>query len=899
MDDIDEVIELKPEDIDLYSTDKPDLIDITSLKVEENLDLAESTIDKLSAISGTTDTALNIKPISVEHIKEENNITDLVSLDIVKQENNVPELPEENINVRSSHINLKLSLHCNRSKEASNEKLIDIVDIKEENDNSDKNLNSTEKIVNLAKELKESQKEIYRCSTCSYKTPHKYSLKKHQKIHLAQEERQLFACPHCDNIYTSKHGLQYHLAHNHIDSRAKALKKSQKKVSRCRCSICSRKTPHNVTFNKHKQIDLPPEERQLEELQKKVHRCSMCSYKTPHNFHLNEHKKIHLPPEERRLFGCAHCDKKYMSKRTLQVHLHIDHTDSRAKGLKESQKKIYRCSICSYQTPYKSYLNAHNNIHLPPEERQLKVYRCSMCSYKTPHNFRLNEHNKIHLAPEERRMFACPHCDKTYTRKQRLRDHLENHHIDLRNPDGTSVTEEVILDSLKIEIDDHTPLKDEFKNTECLIATNQIKSEDLLKLEPDDVAPIQHKGLQDDFKNTECLIATNELKSEDLLKLEPDDVAPIQHKGLQDDFKNTECLIATNQINSEDLLKLEPDDVAPIQHKDLHDDFKAYFRVKTLKKSQKKVARCRCSICSRKTPHNLTLNKHKQIHLPPEERQLKELQRKVYRCSTCSYRTPYKSHLNTHKNIHLPPEKRQLKELRRKVYRCSTCSYRTPYKSHFNTHKNVHLPPKERQLEELQKKVYRCCTCSYQTTNKSNFNSHNKIHLAPEERRMFACPHCDNTYTRRHRLRYHLENHHIDLSHKKIHLAPEERQMFACLHCEKTYTRKQRLQSHLENNHIDSRSRNVDCTSITHEVILDSLKIEIDDNTPLKHEFKNSQCLSVNEVKPFLKVEPDDVAPILHKNLQDDFKNAENLSVAKKVKLEDFIKMEPDDDSVS
>ncbi|XP_030755782.1 zinc finger protein 585A-like isoform X8 [Sitophilus oryzae] len=840
MDDIDEVIELKPEDIDLYSTDKPDLIDITSLKVEENLDLAESTIDKLSAISGTTDTALNIKPISVEHIKEENNITDLVSLDIVKQENNVPELPEENINVRSSHINLKLSLHCNRSKEASNEKLIDIVDIKEENDNSDKNLNSTEKIVNLAKELKESQKEIYRCSTCSYKTPHKYSLKKHQKIHLAQEERQLFACPHCDNIYTSKHGLQYHLAHNHIDSRAKALKKSQKKVSRCRCSICSRKTPHNVTFNKHKQIDLPPEERQLEELQKKVHRCSMCSYKTPHNFHLNEHKKIHLPPEERRLFGCAHCDKKYMSKRTLQVHLHIDHTDSRAKGLKESQKKIYRCSICSYQTPYKSYLNAHNNIHLPPEERQLKVYRCSMCSYKTPHNFRLNEHNKIHLAPEERRMFACPHCDKTYTRKQRLRDHLENHHIDLRNPDGTSVTEEVILDSLKIEIDDHTPLKDEFKNTECLIATNQIKSEDLLKLEPDDVAPIQHKGLQDDFKNTECLIATNELKSEDLLKLEPDDVAPIQHKGLQDDFKNTECLIATNQINSEDLLKLEPDDVAPIQHKDLHDDFKAYFRVKTLKKSQKKVARCRCSICSRKTPHNLTLNKHKQIHLPPEERQLKELQRKVYRCSTCSYRTPYKSHLNTHKNIHLPPEKRQLKELRRKVYRCSTCSYRTPYKSHFNTHKNVHLPPKERQLEELQKKVYRCCTCSYQTTNKSNFNSHNKIHLAPEERRMFACPHCDNTYTRRHRLRYHLENHHIDLSHKKIHLAPEERQMFACLHCGKTYTRKQRLRDHLQNHHIDLR---------------------------------NTECLiATNQIKSedLLKLEPDDVSPIQHKDLHDD-----------------------------
>ncbi|XP_030755799.1 uncharacterized protein LOC115882084 [Sitophilus oryzae] len=123
-------------------------------------------------------------------------------------------------------------------------------------------------------------------------------------------------------------------------------------------------------------------------------------------------------------------------------------------------------------------------------------------------------------------MFACLHCDKTYTRKGRLQCHLRNNHIDLRNPDCTSVTDEVMLDTLKIEIEDSAPLTDEFRNNECLFATNEIKSEDLLKLKPDDVAPIQHKDLQDDFKNGENLSVAKRVKLEDFIKMEPDDNSP-------------------------------------------------------------------------------------------------------------------------------------------------------------------------------------------------------------------------------------------------------------------------------------------------------------------------------------------------------------------------------------
>ncbi|XP_030755790.1 zinc finger imprinted 3-like isoform X3 [Sitophilus oryzae] len=419
-------------------------------------------------------------------------------------------------------------------------------------------------VLKIEKELKESQKKVYTCTTCNYKTLRKHNLNRHQKNHL--NERQLLSCEHCANKYRSKEGLQNHLYNKHTNSRGNELKESQIKVYRC--SICVYQTPVKYYLFNHKKIHLAPEERQmfacehcgnkytskrslishvdvnhsdssirnlvakaLKKSQKKVHRCSKCGFQTPYQFNLDRHQKIHLARKERQLFACAHCDNKYTTKVWLQYHLQNNHMDLRAKTFKESQKKIYRCSKCGFQTPYHPSLYKHKKIHLAREDRQLeelqkKVYKCSTCSYQTTSKSNFNSHKKTHLVPEERQMFVCLHCDKTYTRKGRLQCHLRNNHIDLRNSDCTSVTDEVMLDTLKIEIEDSAPLTDEFRNTECLFATNEIKSEDFLKLEPDDVAPIQHKDLQDDFKNAENLSVAKKVKLEDFIKMEPNDDSP-------------------------------------------------------------------------------------------------------------------------------------------------------------------------------------------------------------------------------------------------------------------------------------------------------------------------------------------------------------------------------------
>ncbi|XP_030747631.1 zinc finger protein 808-like isoform X3 [Sitophilus oryzae] len=343
--------------------------------------------------------------------------------------------------------------------------------------------------INWAKQLKESQKEVYRCSTCSFQTPYKCSLYNHKKVHL-------FACAHCGNNCRSSASLEVHLAINHIDSRANELK----------------------------------------ETQNEVYRCATCSYQTPYKCGLNTHKKVHLASEERQLFACLHCDNKYRTKQSLEYHFEFNHTDSRVKKLTVSQDKVYRCSKCSFRTAYKASLN---------------------------------KHKKIHLAPEKRKLFACAHCDKKYKSRQGLNDHLGYNHISSRNADCISATDQVILDSLKIEIDDHAPLLAvSFKNAECLSGTNEVKSEGILKTEPDDVALILSKEMHNDFKGADCIPLTPQME------LDSSKIEIVDHILLLDDFKNAQCLSGTSEVKSEEFIKIELDDVASTMNKDMHNDFK-------------------------------------------------------------------------------------------------------------------------------------------------------------------------------------------------------------------------------------------------------------------------------------------------------------------------------------
>ncbi|XP_030760250.1 oocyte zinc finger protein XlCOF6-like isoform X2 [Sitophilus oryzae] len=407
-------------------------------------------------------------------------------------------------------------------------------------------------------------KNLHKCSICGYQTRRVEHFRQHQNIHLTLEERQMFACAHCDKKYTTKYFLRRHLEDNHISSRSKNPRKNNHK-----CSTCGYQTRDKTQLQRHQKIHLAPDERQLfacphcdkkytekgrlkfhldanhidsrsKAARKNIYKCSICGYQTPLISRLQQHQKIHLARDERQLFACAHCDKKYTEKRRLKFHLHSKHIDSRSK---EAELKVHKCAICGFQTPDKCIFHRHEKIHIARADRQLFV--CAHCDtrYTTIQTLRRHlekkhidaRHKKIHFPLKDRQLFACTHCDKRYTRKQTLRRHLEKKHIDARNAHCTSSTDEVILDALKIEIDDLASPLDDSKNSECLSLTNEIKSEDFIKTEPEDVAPIMKTEVHDDFNENES--ATRNVKLEDFIKMEPEDVPPIMKTEVHDDFK--------------------------------------------------------------------------------------------------------------------------------------------------------------------------------------------------------------------------------------------------------------------------------------------------------------------------------------------------------------------------
>ncbi|XP_030752965.1 gastrula zinc finger protein XlCGF26.1-like isoform X2 [Sitophilus oryzae] len=410
-------------------------------------------------------------------------------------------------------------------------------------------------------ELKESQKKM-RCSNCDYHTSRISDLRRHEAVHLALEERQLFGCTHCEKKYTTKHGLKEHLRDIHLEDIHSNFK-SQK-------------------------------------VEKKDYRCAICGYQTLERSNFYRHKKIHLAPKERQLFCCTHCDKKYASKCSLQYHFGYVHTDPRSE---DAQKNIHKCSNCDYQTIIMSNFKQHQKIHLAPEERQMfacthcdkkyrnkdnlkhhiekkhnvsrpnggqkQVYSCTICGYETPRQFNFNTHKQIHLAPEERQLFACRQCDKKYTSNQTLQRHIKCSHVDSRNADCISPNNKVILDSLKIEVNNDVPLLENHKNAACLSVTSvpsKIKSEIFFKTEIEDDSPVLNNNIHADLENTDCLSVTNEVKSEDFLKIKIDDV-PFFNKDMPDYFKNSEDFSVSKKIKLEDFIKMEPDD-APLLDED-------------------------------------------------------------------------------------------------------------------------------------------------------------------------------------------------------------------------------------------------------------------------------------------------------------------------------------------
>lgn len=173
--------------------------------------------------------------------------------------------------------------------------------------------------------------------------------------------------------------------------------------------------------------------------------CDICSKRLPSKDSMQKHIVVHMHKEERERLKaantCGLCSSKFFSASTLAFHIRNKHERAR-EIVCHICAKMFSCKD-SYQMHYKS---VHLNLRLQCQicgdslgsirtlKRHLKTkhddsgpHLCKFdnCKYETMSLTLFQKHQKTHSA--QRKMYPCQLCDKTFFRRQGLREHIPTH----------------------------------------------------------------------------------------------------------------------------------------------------------------------------------------------------------------------------------------------------------------------------------------------------------------------------------------------------------------------------------------------------------------------------------------------------------------------------------------
>ena len=131
--------------------------------------------------------------------------------------------------------------------------------------------------------------------------------------------------------------------------------------------------------------------------------CDHCPYVTHMKGSFNRHLQIHEGPQ----YACHICDKKLSEQITLRKHIVSNH----------EKKKIFPCDSCQSVFDTSEQLKTHQDTHLV----------CPICDKIFSRKGNVNQHLKTTHSTE--RDFECTECDQKFTRAWSLKQHVITHSI--------------------------------------------------------------------------------------------------------------------------------------------------------------------------------------------------------------------------------------------------------------------------------------------------------------------------------------------------------------------------------------------------------------------------------------------------------------------------------------
>ncbi|XP_015365841.1 PREDICTED: zinc finger protein 214-like [Diuraphis noxia] len=412
----------------------------------------------------------------------------------------------------------------------------------------------------------------------------------------------------------------------------------------------------------------------------------------------------------------------------------------------------------------------------------------------------------VHQSPE---CFFCTSCDKSFSTKQALNNHLTKEHNTL---DKGEINDPVDLISTKIKIEDETSQCD----TDSIIMT---RDNDFINEPPENVII----DVKPEFP------IDNNMYLEEIVQEENED----------DDFewKEDEKINIIEENFHEDSSSAIDETVAPSSGSEKSD--------KRLKKRQNKKGGSRsgeraclpaihsCALCGKKWRTVTELKSHIQSHssLRP------------YVCEICGQAYKMKKaldvHIGMHNGIHPFTCEYCNKSFTQKVglqkhipihtgytrFQCDLCGKRFIHQKSFHIHTMTHTGEKH----------VKCSECGLAVLSQSHLKRHLRVHTGE---RPYACPICGKRFAEKYNM-----NAHVHIHDNSGGLGPKRNRNHICQLCGMSYDRKHKLEYHLASAHnkIDTKlSQNQEL------VQLQQPKIEYFQENSQNHQIINVDNNSIN-----------------------------------------------------
>ena len=221
-------------------------------------------------------------------------------------------------------------------------------------------------------------------------------IRNNDEMHESKEQN---LCKICGKSFTRAHDLKVHIHFVH---------EGNKPPRNSKCETCGKLFPSAQNLKRH--IHTVHEGL-------KDYKCESCGKSYAYKSSLRDHIiSVHQDGKD---FMCNSCGKEFKIIKHLNVHISTVH-----------EKKLpYKCELCNFSARAPAILKQH--VKIVHEKR--KDYQCETCGEKfgTAATLEIHHYAKHYEGVKER--YPCSSCDKTFTSKARVTQHVKIVHKGIRN----------------------------------------------------------------------------------------------------------------------------------------------------------------------------------------------------------------------------------------------------------------------------------------------------------------------------------------------------------------------------------------------------------------------------------------------------------------------------------